>query len=418
MPPRYKASDETPEENFDYECLECEESFREEETSSISLSTGECLCVDCYESSDDYIECSDCATVEDSDAMYYGPDQQYYCESCRDNSFSWCEHCEEPTWHDEMRCIESSDEYVCDSCYSESDGDPASHYADRCTNIRVSHSNSETFNTLNISRLVGIESEVVLDRTDKDENGDSFARGDIPHGWSSTYDGSIHGDGIELISKPANGDLLKERIDSLSTWSRSYNVDVNRSCGLHIHIDATDTTWEDLKWISIVNKKIESYIFSMMPESRRNSNWCKPMEMSLDDLTECNSSEHFVEMYYDGYGVSSEKYNDSRYHGLNLHARFYLGTIEFRYHSGTTNSIKITNWIKLCNSIVETGLMLSREGNKKDRAFFLEKEAVFNGLFDIAAIADLDTIFENMIKVDNLMVDYVKSRIQKFNNKK
>ena len=41
MPPRYKASDETPEENFDYECLECEESFREEETSSISLSTGE-----------------------------------------------------------------------------------------------------------------------------------------------------------------------------------------------------------------------------------------------------------------------------------------------------------------------------------------------------------------------------------------
>ena len=277
---------------------------------------------------------------------------------------------------------------------------------------------AETFNTLNISRLVGIESEVVLDRTDKDENGDSFARGDIPHGWSSTYDGSIHGDGIELISKPANGDLLKERIDSLSTWSRSYNVDVNRSCGLHIHIDATDTTWEDLKWISIVNKKIESYIFSMMPESRRNSNWCKPMEMSLDDLTECNSSEHFVEMYYDGYGVSSEKYNDSRYHGLNLHARFYLGTIEFRYHSGTTNSIKITNWIKLCNSIVETGLMLSREGNKKDRAFFLEKEAVFNGLFDIAAIADLDTIFENMIKVDNLMVDYVKSRIQKFNNKK
>ena len=49
------------------------------------------------------------------------------------------------------------------------------------------------------------------------------------------------------------------------------------------------------------------------------------------------------------------------YHGLNLHARVYLGTIEFRYHSGTNNPTKIKNWITICQAIVQKGIEVGRE---------------------------------------------------------
>ena len=47
--------------------------------------------------------------------------------------------------------------------------------------------------------------------------------------------------------------------------------------------------------------------------------------------------------------------NDSgtRYCGVNLHSAFYRGTIEFRYHSGTLDPIKILKWTNILLQLVE-----------------------------------------------------------------
>lgn len=52
----------------------------------------------------------------------------------------------------------------------------------------------------------------------------------------------------------------------------------------------------------------------------------------------------------DGYtgGVSHEHYNPSRYHGINLHAFFTKGTIEFRLFNGTTHAGKIKAYVQFC----------------------------------------------------------------------
>ena len=44
-------------------------------------------------------------------------------------------------------------------------------------------------------------------------------------------------------------------------------------------------------------------------------------------------------------------YNSSRYHGINLHAFFTKGTVEFRLFNGTTHAGKIKSYIQFCLAI-------------------------------------------------------------------
>ena len=50
----------------------------------------------------------------------------------------------------------------------------------------------------------------------------------------------------------------------------------------------------------------------------------------------------------DGYagGINHQHYNSSRYHGINLHAFFTKGTVEFRLFNGTTHAGKIKSYIQ------------------------------------------------------------------------
>ena len=102
----------------------------------------------------------------------------------------------------------------------------------------------------------------------------------------------------------------------------------------------------------------------MVAKSRGGTNWCKPLPvyMTKERIMRINNDTDFIGTWYESCeeAPSFDKYNDSRYHGLNLHARVYLGTIEFRYHSGTNNATKIKNWITICQSIVQKGIELSR----------------------------------------------------------
>lgn len=52
-------------------------------------------------------------------------------------------------------------------------------------------------------------------------------------------------------------------------------------------------------------------------------------------------------MGYDG-GVDSSHYNSTRYHGINLHAFFTKGTVEFRLFNGTTHAGRIKAYVQFC----------------------------------------------------------------------
>ena len=89
----------------------------------------------------------------------------------------------------------------------------------------------------------------------------------------------------------------------------------------------------------------------------RADHWCRKMNATLLKAMkgDCEKSTNSLERIWysaanDGYtgGISHEHYNPSRYHGINLHAFFTKGTVEFRLFNGTTHAGKIKAYIQFC----------------------------------------------------------------------
>ena len=423
MPPNENNSsvnNETDENLEEFHCTCCDTTQNINDTEEYTTRNDEAICEQCYDN--DHYTCESCGEIEHLEHSCRAPNDEYYCEDCAGSSFSYCYECSEPTWHDEQYESSIDGEYRCEHCHHEHGYDSDGFFEDSPVSVQVNHHNSVDYNKLDIKRLVGIEAECVFGDCESDEDGTPMALGDVPTGWHEAYDGSIEGNGREMISSPANGNILWTRIKQLENWATKHNVYVNRSCGMHVHFDATDTRWEDLRAIALVALKVEQHLFDMLPPSRQNSNWCKRISMSIKSLINCTTSAEFVELWYEDSGISREKYNDSRYHGLNLHARFYLGTIEFRYHSGTLNSEKIINWVKICNSIVETGMKLSRDANWVEGQRFyteiqdVERVDVVNTITKDQKLSSLADTLKHMVDIDVSMVEYMMKRMAKFNN--
>ena len=91
-----------------------------------------------------------------------------------------------------------------------------------------------------------------------------------------------------------------------------------------------------------------------------------------------------------------------------MHARIYLGSIEFRYHSGTNNPRKMKNWLYLCQAIVETGIEVGRK---------LSWSKTDSKMMKLYTEADREITFTEFVVTLNLsdeVVDYVLKRIDKF----
>ncbi len=131
---------------------------------------------------------------------------------------------------------------------------------------------------------------------------------------------------------------------------------VNSSCGIHIHVDGANHTPQSL--IRLLNFAVgRQELFNEALENRSRSSWCKNTNRKLlaalkeePDMTK----EHFERIWYsaanDDYngGISHEHYNPTRYHGINLHAFFTKGTVEFRLFNSTLHAGKIKAYIQFC----------------------------------------------------------------------
>ena len=348
---------------------------------------------------ENYFHCESCSEAHPNDENYHSEYGESYCESCYYEIFFNCPRCDCETVRDDSCYVESEDEDVCRDCYDSTD------------NVSLDSANTcyveppvegDTFSTNRFERAVGVEIETIGCNSDDIRNDTYFSA------FSVTSDGSIESDsneeGFEFISKPMRGDHLFHEIDKIGNYLLDRDFSMNSSCGLHVHIDARDLFYKDLKGVSMVMKSFERVVFSMMPKSRYSSNWCKMMAMNKNMIRGINSNEEFIRSWYDACGEppSMGKYNDTRYHGLNLHARVYLGTIEFRYHSGTNNPTKIKNWITICQSIVEKGIALGKvmdevpeNWDSKTHKLMTKEEL---GLADFIEILELSSISQYIVK--------------------
>jgi hypothetical protein len=165
---------------------------------------------------------------------------------------------------------------------------------------------------------------------------------------------SLRGRAGELVSPILNGvegvRELEKVIDALNAVD---GVTVNRSCGLHIHLDCRDMTIEQIKATYERYSNYEEQIDLCMPRSRRGDpRWCAGLARTKDYVKRAANKE----------GAANAV---GRYFKVNLAHIAGRGSIEFRQHSGTTEFKKIVNWLSFLMQFTDTSINLTRpvEGN-------------------------------------------------------
>lgn len=156
--------------------------------------------------------------------------------------------------------------------------------------------------------------------------------------WKIVSDASVHG-GFELVSPVLEGEEGLETLRTAAQALADAGATANRSCGLHVHIDAHGMTVENIRTIVCRYAAFEEEIDAFMPPSRRgNTNgYCYSVRQVAED--EAFRSARTVAQL-----AAAQR---SRYFKVNLQAFRRHGTIEFRQHSGSVNATKICNWVQL-----------------------------------------------------------------------
>lgn len=176
-----------------------------------------------------------------------------------------------------------------------------------------------------------------------------------PTQWKIVTDGSLRGgNGMEIVSPPLAGEAGLEQVRKVCAALTRAGCRVNRSCGLHVHVEARSLGLDAIKRLVGLYLSGESVIDSLLPLSRRGG-----ANMYCKSLTGANRTA--IDTAYNVAGVASAVSGGrvDRYVKLNLCSFWRHGTVEFRQHSGTVDGEKAIQWIRLCLRMVAAAMQQS-----------------------------------------------------------
>ncbi|MEG1716220.1 MAG: amidoligase family protein [Lachnospiraceae bacterium] len=164
---------------------------------------------------------------------------------------------------------------------------------------------------------------------------------------------------VEMVTPPLNYediDLLQKVVRKL----RENGAKGNNSCGIHVHVDGANHNPNSLK--RLVNFMIarQNLIYEALEIGQRERSWCRKLNDNI--LKEMKSykvltKEDAERIWYSDandnyrYGINHDHYNETRYHGINLHSYFSKGTVEFRLFNSTLHAGKIKAYVQFCLAV-------------------------------------------------------------------
>jgi len=183
---------------------------------------------------------------------------------------------------------------------------------------------------------------------------------DIGRRWKVVYDSSISGpweEKTEVVSPICRWEDIPT-VQELVRKLRGAGAQVDRSCGIHVHIGLGDHSPKTLRnLVNIVNAKEDLLTMALQIDPDRRDRYCMPVdERFLQRLNRVKpkDSASFACIWYDDDDWQSHArthYDDTRYHLLNLHSVFQKGTIEFRAFNSTLHAGEVKSYIQLCMAI-------------------------------------------------------------------
>lgn len=361
-----------------------------------------------------HCECSHCVHCGDPVDL----EHDFFCDECnRCESCCNCTRCSECGEVVDSICEHCNNCESCCDCSHESEDEEDEGTITRSGRVRITRVRAPPDWPLHAKKLdrsapvrfAGTEIEFIPGRGSQHELQRVVAK------WSCAIvdDCSVKPDETELVTAPAKGKAFLEELEEITSALATQNASVNDSCGLHVHVDGHDFYYRELRRLMMMWEALEPGLFLLVPTSRRNHGLLKRCGIQYGSAA--RGSKNLTEAIYRGShtkhvkgkagkevcvhvypyhfrtgkaGASGErvlshedkrrfKYDQARYHTLNLHAWYFQGTLEYRMHSGTTNLRKITNWVIYLTHITELAsrwsdsqlddwLALQAEGNRSD----------------------------------------------------
>lgn len=181
--------------------------------------------------------------------------------------------------------------------------------------------------------------------------------------WTCMTDGSIHGEGTEVVSPILRGAADLEVLQRVVRALREVGCksSANLGCGIHVHVGVGHLDAPALGRLAKVVAKHDGLIRQAVAVAPERGRWCAPVEQEYAErLGAARDREGLARAWY---GVRSERevtaaagthYHQSRYRGLNLHSVFYTNrnTAEFRYFNGTLHAGEVKSFVQLAVGLV------------------------------------------------------------------
>lgn len=158
----------------------------------------------------------------------------------------------------------------------------------------------------------------------------------VPDGSVSVSPGMAYDACGELVSPPLSGVEGLEEVRRVLAALVSVGGTVNRTCGLHVHLDGADLSPAMIATVLRRYATFQAGIDAFMPASRRGSRWA---DRITPDLIAG------VERCADRAALRNVAGRFDRYRAINVAAFARHGTIEFRQHSGSVNGGKVARWV-------------------------------------------------------------------------
>lgn len=169
--------------------------------------------------------------------------------------------------------------------------------------------------------------------------------------WKIVTDGSVS-NGHEVVSPILRGEEgLKQAMHAANALEEAGAV-INRTCGLHVHFNATDLTVEEIRMICKRYMVHEKEIDAFMPKSRRedNNTFCKSTVNCFEKNSKFEKATSPIALARSVIG---------RYYKVNLQSYLVHHTIEFRQHSGTVDAQKIAYWVRFLDGFINESIKMA-----------------------------------------------------------
>lgn len=164
---------------------------------------------------------------------------------------------------------------------------------------------------------------------------------------------------VEFVTPPLNYEDI-ELLQSIVRKLKESGAKAHKSCGIHIHVDGANHNAQSLTRLINFMTSRQDLIYEALQIGDREGSWCHKLNANLlkemkknKNLTTEDAEKIWYSPANDNYcgGIDHQHYNSTRYHGVNLHAFFTKGTVEFRLFNSTMHAGKIKAYIQFCLAV-------------------------------------------------------------------